>query len=574
MLSPRLSASLILVPLLALCALSAPSWAQSEAAEPLIREAAYRFPATLDPHRAFDPWWAPMFRLGYETPLVCDPQAESLVLRPALLEALPELDEETGLRLSLRLRKGPRFIDDPCFEKGKGRVMRARDLAFIFQRHADPASQSPLWEAYFAGRFVGLDEARARAEKEGVFDYRAAIPGVEIVSDRELRLHLRQPYPQLLALMTMPWFSVVPPEALRRYGSGLGSRTVGSGPYVFDAKTSGPKSWIFRARADYWGGPPPNAGVRFDLVPEVEEQNKRFRAGDIDFLDLYPQNRPEFVNAAHEIRSGIAASGARIARTDAVRLHYLAFGMKNLFLKQSSVRRALTLALDREDYLKRFHRGNASLPNHLVPPSLALDIKDGAKSLSWAEGRRDLDKARKLLAAAGYPGGKGLPEFRVDIPYRGEAAEREFRLLQRSWRPLGLKLRAVYHDLPSFQKQMREKACEIAVSYWYADYPDAENFFLIMSSTASPELDLNGHAPNHGSYAQPRYDTLYRESCRLLPGPKRGDLYREMIKILQRDCPIVPIAHLREETVVGGRVARMCNRSRYAFDYGRVSLKK
>lgn len=545
-------------------------YGQNPADSEVVREAVYGFPATLDPHRLFAPWWAPVFRLGYETPLVCDPNNERLVLRPGLLAEMPTLEGKSGTVLKLTLKEGPQFAPDPCFEKGRGRAVTAVDLKHIFQRHADPAMKSPVWNAYFAGRFRGLDAARAAAEKAGAFDYDAAIPGIEVVSERELTLRLTRPYPQLLALMTMPWFSVVPREAVRRYGSGLDRRTVGSGPYRFDEGASDDKTLRFVARDDYWGPAPQNRGVSLRLMTEVADQNAAFQKGRLDFLDLYPQNRPEFVNAGNTIRGSVKPEGARLERRDAVRVHYLSFGMKNRYLKQRPLRRALSLALDRDDILKRLYRGNAAAAAHLVPPSLPLHPEEADSRRSPA---RNLDRARRALAAAGYPEGKGLPTFTLDLPYTGEAAEREARLLQRAWRPLGIKVKPRYGSLDEFQSRVRS-GCELAVSYWYADYPDPENFFLIMRSSAAPEIDVDGHAPNHGSYASEDYDALYEKSCRLLPGAERAKLYAEMLEILERDCPVVCIAHPREETVVSPRIAKLSNRSRYAFDYARVALRQ
>ena len=209
------------------------------------------------------------------------------------------------------------------------------------------------------------------------------------------------------------------------------------------------------------------------------------------------------------------------------------------------------------------------LPVHLVPPSLPLHVTTRNRRPLV----RDLEGARKDLAAAGFPAGKGLPEIRVDFMYAGESAEREARLLQRSWKSLGVKLRPVFHaDLAAFQKAMRETGCEVAAGYWYADYPDAENFFLMLRRDSSPLIDVSGHAPNHGRWVNEDYDRLYAESCRLAPGPARGALYAKMLRILDRELPMATIAHLREETVLGPRVRRMPNRSRYAFDYSRLAL--
>ncbi|MEZ6195405.1 MAG: ABC transporter substrate-binding protein [Planctomycetota bacterium] len=565
-------------PLLLVLVLGAAVFAQRTAPDRWVDEAVYGLPPGLDPHLVFAPWWGPMFRLGYETALVCDPGAERLELAPRLLAEMPTLDEETGTVLTLVFREGVRFHDDPCFPEGKGRELVAADYAFMIRRHADPGSGSPFWPAYFRGRIEGLDAARAQAEEARAFDYDAPIKGIEIVSKRVLRIRFLEPYPQFLALMTMPWFSVVPREAVRRYGTGLGRRTVGTGPYRFAEAASDDKTLAFERYAGYWnaaaggeaGALPRNEGVRFHLVTEMASQDQRFRNGELDLLDLYPQNRGDFVNALDRLSAKVRPLGSRLVRNDASRLHYVSFDARNKILGKVEVRRALALAFDREDFVKRFYRGNAVLADHVVPPSLPLHAP--SESYPWKYGNSDVKEARRLLAAAGYPGGEGLPEFTLDFAYTGEAAETEARLIARSWARIGVKVQPRFQDLPAFRRRLADGAVEISVAYWFADYPDAENFFLMLRSSAAPQRGNLDDAPNHGSWSNAAYDEAYYASCRLLPGPKRGALYEKLVRIIQDDVPWIFLAHPREETVVGPGITTFPYRSRYAFDYAFVGF--
>ena len=121
----------------------------------------------------------------YEQMLDYDYLARPVKLVPRTLEAMPDGAATAARRTSFQLRKGIFFTPDPAF-KGKPRELTAADQVYGLKRLLDPEVKSP-WTWLIDGKVVGSDEARAKAEKAGKFDYDAPIAGLEVVDRYTLR---------------------------------------------------------------------------------------------------------------------------------------------------------------------------------------------------------------------------------------------------------------------------------------------------------------------------------------------------------------------------------------------------
>ncbi len=572
----RKSPSLLILILIASLSASAQSELVPDR-DHVLREAVYFAPYDrLDPHRTFYLDWDPIFRCIYETPLVCDRGSEVLTLQPHLLAELPVMTDE-GRRMRLRFRGDVRFQDDACFENGKGRLMTAADFAFVLKRHIDPRCESPYFTPYLDGRIVGAHEAHAKAVADGVFDYEAEIDGIKLLSPLELELRFVAPNPRFAALLAMTWCSLIPREAWTRYGSGLAQRPVGTGPYVYDREASREDRVTMRPNPNYWDraaggalGPLPlNGGVRFELISDPAIRNKRFLEDDLSILDLFPAKADDFLDHRHRLKASLRRKGFELRRADAGKLHYVAFNMRNRILAKPEVRRALALAVDRERFIEEFYAGAARPADHLVPPSLPLGDRK-AEKLDWTYGRFDLDRARELLAEAGHPNGKGLPEFILSRWGDDELAKLETGILKDCWAKIGVRVQVRLEPYEDFVRRARQGLHEISINYWIADYPDPDNFFMMLLRSSQPVLGKTQDSPNIGFWEDDRYERLYAKAAALPPGPERGELYVEMAKLVQVELPWIFLAHEQSVFLTARDIEGAVSRSNFSRDYSRV----
>jgi len=485
---------------------------------------------------------------------------------PALAAGLPEISED-GKHQTIRLRSGVAYSPDACLAGQADRCVTAEDVVFCLKRLMDAQTGSPgQW--MLMGRIVGLDAfvtaSKAVPPESHRHAYRTAdgypeVPGLEVLDDLTLRIHLLEPMPELMWLLAGGWFSIYPPEAVRVYGSRLGKQIVATGPYRIVMFLAGQRL-VLRANPRYRkeafpvaeedeeddvllqaaGSPlPRNAVVELLSYDSELVAWQAFLRGEVDVAQV---PRDAFT-AAVDVNTGkllphLAKRGTRLLRAARPEIHYDAFNMRDPVVgtpageKGRAIRRAICLAADDGWALTRLYRNRSErVFGPLLPEFRGFDpdfVNDWLRQ--EGESREDaLELARSTLADAGLAEGKGVPELKMHI-LDDETSGRLFTILQRQIAELGIHLVSVRVSWATLQKVLRARQAQLFSSSWYADYPDAQNFLQLFYSRNAPE-------PNYSGYASEAYDKLYDEA-RLLPaGEDPEDIYGEMQKVLVQDCP-------------------------------------
>ena len=499
-------------------------------AQSILRVPSFWPPQTLDPHLRYDQHHLRYFSQIFESPFEMGLGKEGLAeVRPAVC-TLPEISED-GKQLILRLNRGVRFHDDACFEGGKGRAVTIEDLRYMFLRIADPKTESPMWNL-LEYMIKGLDDWRDRCLREKISDYELKVEGLQVDEGR-LTIHLRRPYPALPGLLTQPWASIVPPEAIRKYGSSFGEKPVGTGPFRF-------------ARWDALGTVRlvKNPGYRIPRKPyidelrfektDVENVATRFFEGYLDVIDTLGKPRTRVFDSKGRLKRDLARKGYTLADGVPLQIHYMTFGFKNRFLAKKEIREAISLAIDRQTFVDRVFAGRCLVANSPVPPVFPESVV--ASQVRSRVAKRDVKQAKALLAKAGHPEGKGLPEFILDVPSNGEIVPETQKAVDgliAELAAVGVKVQQRTETYPTFLERARKGQVQMGWVSWFADYPDVENFLLLFRGPG-PDGDF-GY--NYGHYHNEEYDRLYRRMARLYPGPERTVLVEQMLRLLAEDLP-------------------------------------
>lgn len=341
-----------------------------------------------------------------------------------------------------------------------------------------------------------------------------SIVGVTARSAHELEVILEQPLVYFPSLTT---FMVTFPQRkdlIDRYGDRWTDPRylVTNGPFRLDEWRHEYRLTL-SANPAYYGGTPKVDRVRMYVVNERTTELTLYETGDLDYAQLPPEAIPAFEGTPEHRRVPI------------LRGYYAGFNVKKRPFTDPRIRRAFALAIDREEFPKIL-RGGERAARSWVPPGMPGYEPD--VGLPY-----DPERARTLLAEAGFPEGRGFPA--VEYVYNtGPVNTLIAENLQAQWkRALGIDVRLDNVEWKVYLKRLEQDAPPMFRLGWGADYPDPDNFLALFTADSGN---------NHTRWANPTYDALVAAAASEMDAARRWAMYREAQRLLtEEDVPIVPL---------------------------------
>jgi oligopeptide transport system substrate-binding protein len=508
----------------------------------------------------------------FDAMLDYDYLARPVKLVPRALEALPEV-ADGGRTYICRVKKGIYFTPDPAF-KGKRRELTAADFAYGFERILDPAVKSP-WLWLLDGKLAGGDEARAKAQETGRFDYDAPLPGLEVVDRYTLRIHLKSPDLRFPYALAVPNMAAQAREVVEAYGTDIGAHPVGTGPYklgeyrrstriVLEANpdfrpmtytpagpipaTSQPAAAALKGRAL------PIAGrIEISVIEEGQARFLAFMNREIDLLDILPI---EFTEQALDANGGILPALAAKGIVHDVLLRpntwWTYFNMKDPVVggytpEKIALRRAIGMGYNNDEAIRVLLKGRATPAKGPIPPDIAgydPALKTDAQVYDPVAARALLDKfGYQDRDGDGYreaPDGKPLTLERWSTP--NSAARQGDELWERNMKAIGLRMVFKKDRVPELRKMARLGKIPMRGDGWNADYPDAENFMQLLYGP-------NAYQANESLFDLPEYNKLFEEARALPDGPARTKLFDRMTQLVIAYAPFRMTYHVLEDSL-------------------------
>jgi len=508
----------------------------------------------------------------FDAMLDYDYLARPVKLVPRALEALPEV-ADGGRTYICRVKKGIYFTPDPAF-KGKRRELTAADFAYGFERILDPAVKSP-WLWLLDGKLAGGDEARAKAQETGRFDYDAPLPGLEVVDRYTLRIHLKSPDLRFPYALAVPNMAAQAREVVEAYGNDIGAHPVGTGPYklgeyrrstriVLEANpdfrpmtytpagpipaTSQPAAAALKGRAL------PIAGrIEISVIEEGQARFLAFMNREIDLLDILPI---EFTEQALDANGGILPALAAKGIVHDVLLRpntwWTYFNMKDPVVggytpEKIALRRAIGMGYNNDEAIRVLLKGRATPAKGPIPPDIAgydPALKTDAQVYDPVAARALLDKfGYKDRDGDGYreaPDGKPLTLERWSTP--NSAARQGDELWERNMKAIVLRMVFKKDRVPELRKMARLGKIPMRGDGWNADYPDAENFMQLLYGP-------NAYQANESLFDLPEYNKLFEEARALPDGPARTKLFDRMTQLVIAYAPFRMTYHVLEDSL-------------------------
>ncbi len=470
------------------------------------------------------------------------------------------------------------------------RELTADDYLYQIKRLAHPRLHSPIFglmAEYIVGLKAYAERLKQADRKNQWLDLRDfPLEGVQRVDAYTLRIKLNGSYPQFVYWLAMPFFAPVPWEAERFFEQpGMAEKNftldwwpVGTGPYMLTENNPNARMVLERnpnfhgelypsegEAGDQAEGLLRDAGKRIPFVDRVVFSREKeaipywnkFLQG---YYDLSGIGSDQFDQAVRISIEGDAAvtpemehKGIRLSTSVEASIGYVAFNWDNPVVGGASertrkLRQAISIAYDVEEQITIFANGRGIPAQGPVAPGI-FGYRDGREGMNplvydWVGDkavRKPLDAAKKLLAEAGYPGGRdartGQPlVLYLDTVSRGPGDKAVFDWYRRQFEKLDLQLEIRATDWNRFQEKIRKGTTQIFRLGWNADYPDPENFLFLLHGAQSRARSQGENAAN---YVNAEYDRLFEKVKHMPNTAERQSLIDRMVDVTRRDAPWV-----------------------------------
>lgn len=460
----------------------------------------------------------------------------SLELENALAES--HSVSEDGLEYTFTLRQGAKFHDNACFEGGKGRNVTAADFKFSFELLCDSKNVAGRsnFENIFKDVVMGATEYY-----EGKADN---VPGFEVVDDYTFKIKLVSPRSSLLYKLAQSPTFVFAKEAYEKYGDQI---TVGCGPFVFSRKEGNhlylAKNQNYYLSDEHGNKLPYLDTIHFVFVDNKSEQVEMFENQKIDVLKGLPADKvTEMVQERISEITGTPAKKMLVFNPELASQYY-EFNMTRPHFKDVRVRQAFNYAIDRKKVIDNVLKNQAhEFGDYGITPPVKI-IKDYPfDSLHNYGYSYNPEKAKKLMAEAGYPNGKNFPILKLEINSGGKIHNKIAKeVVKQLESVLGIH---VNQEVVPFAQKMEDAKygrADMFRSAWVADYPDPETFLTNCYGKNVPNsLDEPSH-PNTMRYKNATFDKYFEAGISANNKEDRYENFYLAEKTMLQDPPIIPL---------------------------------
>ena len=432
----------------------------------------------------------------HSAPLSFDPHIQNEVLTQSVLanlfDGLTEFDQESRIRPALaaewrnpdertwvfRLRPGVRFHD--------GRPLEAADVVFSLER----ARTHP--RTGFASYLVEVESLRALDP---------------------LTVEIRTKHPFAALLVKLSPILIVPrgsPETI--------TRPVGTGSYRFGTYEEAKVLDLVPAEPG-WRAPPARARLTFVVERDPGRRLERLLAGEVDLASGLAEEAVAVLGKSRGFRAAVRPGSV---------VEYLHLARIEPRFRDRRVREAIDLAIDRAAFIARAHHGLAQPVGQLVAPGVfgwASDLRPSA---------RDVPRARRLLAEAGFPDG-----FDVVLEHR---AGRRADVVAAQLAEAGIRVKLRESLWPDLHDRLRRGEVAFYLGGVVAQTGESSD---VLDGFVHTRDEARGYGvTNHSRYSNPRADALIEEAATTPVMLRRRDLLQEAMRVVMADVEFVPIAGL------------------------------
>ena len=422
-----------------------------------------------------------------------------------------------GRTVTFNIRRGLKWSD--------GSQLNANDFVYSWKRAIDPATAS---EYSWLWRYTNVVGAYDAVQGEGSLED----VGIRAVDDYTLEVQLINPTNYFVSLTSFYHFAPVKRSAVEAGPEGAWAKDadlyVSNGPFVLTAYAIG-DGLTLEKNENYWNA----ENVKLDrlevkFIEDTATAYTAYQSGDFDYVHANSVPSSEIPK--------LVAENPEFYIFPLLGTYYYIFNLDLELWQDERVRRALTLAIDREQITEVLSRGNVPAAG-FVPPGFpdhqGNDFFETAGTYGIPTDDSGVAEAQRLLAEAGYPEGEGFPEF-VMLYNTAEGHKLVAEMMQEMFKTnLGITTTLENQEWAVFQDTRREGDFELSRGGWLTDFLDPMGLLAIFTT---------GNTYNDPSYSNEEYDVLMSRANETV-GAEHFEVLYTAQEILMTELPIIPVYH-------------------------------
>ncbi len=461
---------------------------------------------------------------------------ETLLIINENNEAVPGQAEswttsEDGLTWTFTMRDGLKWSD--------GTDLNAKDFEYSFKRMADPDTAAPYAETCLS-MIDGFEEAAGFPDADGNPTVEPNLDALNVkASDDGKTLTIVLAYPcsyfdKIVAFAAMSPVQKATVEANGDAWCTSPDTYVCNGPFMITEWTPSERI-VLTKNPNYVGGWDSSKivseSITLLLLEDSSASFAAYNSGEAQLIKDVPTDEIPSLTKAED--------GGDFYVDTILGTYYVSLNLKRDAFKDAKVRRALSLAIDRDYVANTIMQGTYSTADSIVGPGIVDENgyfhDNGNAPYISADYEANLAEAKKLLADAGYPNGEGYPTLEYstnDAGYHVPLAE----YLQQAWSDLGITLTISKMEWSSFTAARRAGEYDVARNGWVMDYNDPSNML---------DLFCSGNGNNDGKYSNPEFDAAM-EASKVADVAEHFAQLHKAEDILMEDTGCLPIAYYND----------------------------
>ena len=425
---------------------------------------------------------------------------------------------DDGLTYTFHLRDGLKWSD--------GSDLTAEDFVYSWQRVCDPNVAAP-YASTVLGMVEGFDEAAA-GDIEKL--------GVEAKDDKTFVVHLANPCPYFESIAAFATLNPVQKATIDANGDAWATSAdtyISNGPFMMTEWVPG-SHITFSKNPNYWNAEAIKLDkLEFELIEDSNAAYSAYTSGEVDMIKDVPTEEIPSLQGNEEFHVD-----------PIIGTYYVSLNLQKEYFQDARVRKALSLAIDRNYVANTLMQGTYSPASAIVGPgwldtdgsSFAENANGGTPYIDNDNFDANLEEAKKLLEEAGYPNGEGFPQIEYttnDAGYHKVVAE----YLQQAWAAIGIDLKVNIVEWASFTPMRRNGEFDVARNGWVGDYTDPSNILELFCTT-------NGN--NDGKYTNADFDAAIEDSRVTTDATTRSADLHKAEDLLMEDAGCIPIAYYND----------------------------